>query len=314
MVNYFLKLILKGKDFSRKIFFFLKYKKQKQYNNIRESNIELMPFPLRRELVVNKKRRFLRGDEYLFYMGKEFEDLEPGLTLLIKKISYICRDKIVLDVGANIGITSIIFSELFDEVIAFEPSKETFNVLLENLQTNNIKNVKALNYGLGDKEKESNIMIPLNEASSAAVTQEYKNIQNYDFDKVEIKVGDLELKKEINDKRIGLIKIDVEGLELEVLKGLKNTIKENTPIIILEMSCYKQNIFGRISIPDFIDSLEEYFPIIIAYDDNSLENINISSGKNNNRFKVIHEHIQNSKFPTIIGFQDEKSLKIYLDN
>ena len=99
-----------------------------------------MPFPLRRELIVNKKRRFLRGDEYLFYMGKEFES---GLTLLIKKISLIFKNKIVLDVGANIGITSIIFSEFFEEVIAFEPSKETFNVLLENLQNNNIKNVKV---------------------------------------------------------------------------------------------------------------------------------------------------------------------------
>ena len=244
-------------------------------------------------------------------MGEEFES---GLTLLIKKLSLICRNEIVLDVGANIGITSIIFSEFFEGVISFEPSKKTFNVLLENLQTNKIKNVKALNYGLGDKEKESNIMTPLNEASSAAVTQEYINIQDYEFDKVEIKVGDIELKKEINDKRIGLIKIDVEGLELEVLKGLQKTIKENNPIIILEMSCYKQNIFGRISIPDFIDSLEEYFPKIIAYDDNSLENIDISSGKNNNRFKVIHEHIQSGKFPTIIGFQDEESLKIYLDN
>ena len=88
-------------------------------------------------------------------------------------------------------------------------------------------------------------MTPLNEASSAAVTQEYINIQDYEFDKVEIKVGDLELNKEINDKRIGLIKIDVEGLELEVLKGLQKTIKENNPIIILEMSCYKQNILAE---------------------------------------------------------------------
>ena len=98
MLNYFLKFLLKGKDFSRKIFYFLKDKKQKQYNRIKVSNPELMPFPLRRELIVNKKRRYLRGDEYLFYMGEEFES---GLTLLIKKLSLICRNEIVLDVGAN---------------------------------------------------------------------------------------------------------------------------------------------------------------------------------------------------------------------
>ena len=270
-----------------------------------------MPFPIRRELEVNKIKRFLRGDEYLFYMGKEFE---PGLTILLKKISLISKNKIVLDIGANIGITSIILSEYFEEVIAFEPSKKTYKVLLENLQTNNIKNVNALNYGLGNEEKESNMMTPMNEASSAAITNEYKNIENYKFDTIEIKVGDLELKNHINDKKIGLIKIDVEGFELEVLKGIRNSIKENNPIVILEMNCYKQNIFSRTSIPDFIDSLDEFFPILIAYDDDSLQNIDISSGNNNCRFKVIHEHIQSGKFPTLIGFQEKKSLEIYLDS
>ncbi len=49
-------------------------------------------------------------------MGKEFE---PGFSKFLKKISLFCINKAVLDVGANIGITSIIFSEYFEEVIAF---------------------------------------------------------------------------------------------------------------------------------------------------------------------------------------------------
>ncbi len=306
-----LNILAKLKFLSRKIYAYLKDKKQKKYNIIKKSNIELIPFPIKRYLIVNNKKRFLRGDEYLFYMGKEFE---PGFSKLLKKISLFCINKAVLDVGANIGITSIIFSEYFEEVIAFEPSKKTFKVLLENLENNFIKNVKALNYGLGNFEKESNIMNPLNEASSAAITNEYKNIKDYTFDKVKIKIGDLELNKNFNDKKIGLIKIDVEGYELEVLKGLKNTIKKNLPIVILELSVYKQNFIARTSVPDFIDSLEEFFPILIAYDDASSENIDISSGKYNNRFKVIHEHLVQGKYPTIIGFQDQISLKNYLEN
>ena len=109
-----LNFILKGKFFTRKIYAYFKNKKQKEYNRIKKSNIELIPFPIKRDLIVNNKKRFLRGDEYLYYMGREFE---PGLTKLLKKISLFCRNKVVLDVGAHIGITSIIFSEFFEEVI-----------------------------------------------------------------------------------------------------------------------------------------------------------------------------------------------------
>ena len=67
-------------------------------------------------LIINKKKRYLRGDSYLFHLKREYE---PGLNSVIQKISSFCDKEIVLDIGANIGMTAIIFSDLFEKVIAF---------------------------------------------------------------------------------------------------------------------------------------------------------------------------------------------------
>ncbi len=60
-------------------------------------------------------------------------------------------DDVVVDIGANIGMTAILFSSLAHKVIAFEPSPSTYRILSENLSKAKVTNVETMNLGLGTK-------------------------------------------------------------------------------------------------------------------------------------------------------------------
>lgn len=294
---------------SKEIYYYFKWKKR--YELILKNNYKLLPFPIKRNVIINKKKRFVRGDSYLFHIAKEYE---PGLNSLIQKVSSFCDKEIVLDIGANVGMTAIIFSDLFQKVIAFEPSKESFNVLNENLKNNMIENVETINYGLGNEEKILNTISPYLEATSKAIIpylDTKDEIKDYSLEKIIIKNGDKALNELSEDKKIGLIKIDVEGFELEVLKGLETTLKKYKPVVILEMNAICLNLFSKMSLPDFLESLDKYFPILIAYNDSTYENFDISSGKTEARFKVMKRHLQNSFCPNIVCFHDKEQLSKY---
>jgi len=106
-----------------------------------------------------------------------------------------------------------------------------------------------------------------------------------------------------------LIKIDVEGHELETLSGLTRRLEQDKPIIILEMNHWCLNAFKRCSIPDFLDQLQAITPHILAFDDGS-ENAIIIGGENSSAtYHVMHEHIVNNKYPTLLLASNPVALK-----
>ncbi|MCY1543544.1 methyltransferase, FkbM family [compost metagenome] len=67
-----------------------------------------------------------------------------------------------------------------------------------------------------------------------------------------------------NISSLDFIKIDVEGCELEVLKGSLETIKRFKPVVLLEMNHWCLNVFRRVSLPEFHDNLFDVFPYVFA--------------------------------------------------
>lgn len=123
-----------------------------------------------------------------------------------------------IDVGANIGNHSVYFSkECNNFVCSFEPDLENFNLLQEN--THDL-NVYSYNIGLGSKQCRMGIE---------------KHIDNMGMNRLihgdEVDVLPLDI---YEFKNISLIKIDVEGMEKEVLKGAKKTIEKNKPVLFIE--------------------------------------------------------------------------------
>jgi FkbM family methyltransferase len=154
-----------------------------------------------------------------------------GMCQLIKN-----KDCTVLDVGANIGNHSMYFAGVFDQVISFEPSERNNWIFKANVELNNLSNVRLISKGLSDSAgfielgNDGNKFDTNNGFDSKAQLSPSKLNQRM----IEIAIGDDEVELLGLSKNIGMIKIDVEGLEPKVIRGLARTIAGHKPLIFWE--------------------------------------------------------------------------------
>jgi FkbM family methyltransferase len=165
------------------------------------------------------------GHELFFHGTFEKDELD-----LCKK--YIKEDSIVLDIGANIGLHSIFYSRIAEKglVLSFEPSHETFMLLLKN--TYGIINILPINVALSDSTMITKFFIASDNAYSSLKDTNRKRITNLQKT-LSFKLDDLVLN--MNLSRIDFIKIDVEGFEQQVLEGMNHTIEVYRPVIFCEI-------------------------------------------------------------------------------
>lgn len=137
---------------------------------------------------------------------------------------------VFIDVGANVGIHTLVASKKAKEVIAIEPIPETAKRLAENCIINNIKNVKILQCSVSNRNGQATIYkggFGQNGASSF-----YPDENTTEGIKCEV----LTLDSMIKEKKVDFIKIDAEGEDGRVLLGAKAIINRDLPIIIFEYS------------------------------------------------------------------------------
>ena len=173
----------------------------------------------------------------LIYDG--FEKQETNyLTTVLKS------GDVFIDIGANIGLFSLLASKLVGEegkVICFEPSLDVFSRLEENILSNNFTNIDCRNIGLSDKEGELTFYTSKNGHdawNSFAPSQDDKLEKEI---KVEVSTLDSEL-SDINKALIKLVKIDVEGWEKFVLNGGRDFFVNFNPIVMVEFT--EENTFN----------------------------------------------------------------------
>ena len=169
-----------------------------------------------------------------------FEEDADGVTFL-----NLDRKVNIIDVGASDGIASKFFNRKLriNKIICFEPNKPYVRILKKL----NIKNLVVNAYGIGQFNKYYKIYFPRYKFFSRnldLITYSYYNKQellnriNLDFkfkENISIVKRKIYLKKIKKIKiKIDLIKIDVNGHELSVLKGLSKIIKRDRPALIIE--------------------------------------------------------------------------------
>lgn len=155
--------------------------------------------------------------------------------------------RLALDIGANVGQSSYAFRRIFPhaELHAFEPNPVIFQTLVKNLRNYQIE---LHNVGLGQQKSIGHIYIPeyrnilFTGLASCNRVQAEKHMQKLNMFKshssnfatlqqnIFIESGDF------FELRPDLIKIDVEGFEVEVLQGLTRTIEAFKPLILVECS------------------------------------------------------------------------------
>jgi FkbM family methyltransferase len=129
----------------------------------------------------------------------------------------------VVDVGANIGVFSLYQSMLkrAEQVIAFEPSPEVFSRLMQNIELNDIKNVRVVNAAVG------------NESGTLSFSESRISANSKVSEIGALKVTCVRLDDELRDvSRIDILKIDTEGYETHVLRGAGETLKKTERIAV----------------------------------------------------------------------------------
>lgn len=159
----------------------------------------------------------------------------------------------ILDVGANIGYLSIMWSKKFpnSSIYAFEPIRETFGYLKKNLKINNCQNIIPVPFALSNENK--NDFFYCSPEIMALASE--KNVLGYKkVDKIPVSFISLDF---FNIGDIDFIKLDTEGSEYRVLQGAIQTLKEFHPMLVVEFFEYWDTVFGYHP-NEVINFLKEY--------------------------------------------------------
>ncbi len=175
------------------------------------------------------------------------------LSPLVKKIS---KAKTLIDVGSNKGQFGLLTRKFFPDIKihSFEPQIEELNIQKKNLGSNNIN---YYNFALGSEEKISNLYITERKDSSSLLKPIETNSKKYlakEIRKISVKILD-KLPGLNNIERPSILKLDVQGFELEVLKG-SNEMLNFIDYIITEVSfveIYENQVMEN-KLVDFIQS------------------------------------------------------------
>ena len=135
--------------------------------------------------------------------------------------------KICIDAGANIGNHSLFFSRIFERVFSFEPNKEVFKLLAINAAS--VSNVKPFNLGLSDKKETLKAFVDKGNLSSGKIVEDLDSNDIFQVEKLD------NFKSENNLAKISYLKIDIEGHEEAALRGSKEILISDSPVVSLEM-------------------------------------------------------------------------------
>jgi len=138
-------------------------------------------------------------------------------------IPHLKSGDIVYDIGANIGFYTVILGKAVGKkgrLIAFEPNKQSYARLQENLNLNALNNVRLFCLALDNKNGGLKLFIGNNPIGSSLV---YSSAFKQNYQIVKVVKGD-DLKEEENLPSPRAVKIDVEGYEYEVIQGLHRTL------------------------------------------------------------------------------------------
>lgn len=129
------------------------------------------------------------------------------------------KGDVVVDIGAFDGVFTVQASKLVGPkgcVLAFEPIEKNYNMLLENIKLNGLKNIIPIKKGLYSSEKK----LRFDDAGDASQIVESGGIE------ISVTTLDKELKW-LDISKINFLKMDIEGAEIETLKGCKQCLLDN---------------------------------------------------------------------------------------
>lgn len=186
---------------------------------------------------LNLRQKLAYGAHLFKALTKErFAEMEP----LLEK--YIPKDAVVMDVGANAGYFTKVFSRMAPEgrVYAFEPGSYAGSILKRVVSMRGLHNVVICPFGLSDQRSHNTLHMPVKAKGnlgfglshlghSHAVDARATKTEEIHLNTLDIFVTDMEI------DRIDFIKCDTEGWEMRMLVGASASLKKFRPVLMLEV-------------------------------------------------------------------------------
>ncbi|WP_334094356.1 FkbM family methyltransferase [Helicobacter typhlonius] len=133
----------------------------------------------------------------------------------------------IIDVGGFVGDSALIFQHFTDKnIYSFEATNRSYNLMLESIRLNHAQRIVPIKKALGSEHTTMTINIY---GSASSLINDVGN------DKEEVEIITLDSYVNEHQLKIGLIKVDIEGFEMEFLKGAKETICQQKPAMILSI-------------------------------------------------------------------------------
>ena len=158
------------------------------------------------------------------YAGQFYEREE--LELIARHIAHGAS---VLDIGANIGNHTVYFAKVLkaSRIVVIEPQVRAGTLLRTNCAINNLTQIEFQHLGIAFGEETANGSISISDPANPGGAV----VKPYEAGTVQISAGDAVLANEVFD----FIKVDVEGSEVAVVKGLVHLIERSKPVIFVEV-------------------------------------------------------------------------------
>ncbi|HEX2273109.1 MAG TPA: FkbM family methyltransferase [Acidimicrobiales bacterium] len=194
------------------------------------------------------------------------------------------EDSVCLDVGANLGLYSLALGLLAPRgrVYAVEPSPRAFRWLVANIEANRASHVEAFQTALGDHEGVVGFHeFPFFTAGSFGADQR-SCITSEAVGSVPVEVPITTLDRFVERHRVGpvdVVKIDVEGAEIAVLEGARETLARDRPTVLLEFNSFGLTAHHGVVPHVALSRIQEIFPhvFVIGRGDGSLARLSTAS-------------------------------------
>ncbi len=179
-----------------------------------------------------------------------------GIKLLPEPILENIKTKDFIDGGAFAGDSALALLDYTDKKVhSFEPDGHNFNLLNETISLNNCPDrITPVRLGLGERPEEITVY-PTEFCNSVIAVDETRKSTA-----INIPVTSIDEYVKQHGLEIGLIKLDVEGNELEAIKGALNTIKEQKPSLLVSVYHHPKDFFD---IKPLIESIVPKYKFIV---------------------------------------------------
>ena len=189
-----------------------------------------------------------------------YKSYEPELVNVVKQLVEHRSD--VIDVGANVGFYTVLFANLIDKerkVLAIEPVGKSLQRLHNNVLLNQVKEkVIIFEGGVSDVGGSLEIKtITDNEEYSTFGAMIHPSIALHKFSTEQVRISTIDNLVHKYSLMPGLVKIDVEGMEPLVIKGMQNILKKHRPIVVMEWDEFMLKYNGFVP-SEVINLLETY--------------------------------------------------------